>query len=79
MVKRKSASAWLYFTVDLQFGVLSQRSSMIRAPWLEIIRLCTWGCRLYSGCIPIRIHTYIYIYIYICIYIYRVYIYVFNM
>ena len=66
MVKRKSASAWLCFTVDLQFGVLSQRSSMIRAPWLEIIRLCTWGYRLYCGCIPIRIYTYRYRYIEIC-------------
>ena len=72
MVKRKSASAWLCFTVDLQFGVLSQRSSMIRAPWLEIIRLCTWGYRLYCGRIPIRniyicniiIHMYVILYIY---------------
>ena len=69
MVKRKSASAWLCFTVDLQFGVLSQRSSMIRAPWLEIIRLCTWGYRLYCGCIPIR-NVCMYVYMYICIYIY---------
>ena len=56
-----------YFTVDLQFGVLSQRSSMIRAPWLEIIRLCTWGYRLYCGCIPIRIILYYIYYICICI------------
>ena len=70
MVKRKSASAWLCFTVDLQFGVLSQRSIMIRAPWLEIIRLCTWGHRLYCGCIPIRIYIYVYIYIYTHVYYY---------
>ena len=54
MVKWRRASALHCFTVDLQFGVLSQRSSMIRAPWLEIIRLFTWGYWLYCGCIPIR-------------------------
>ena len=69
MVKWRRASALHCFTVDLQFGVLSQRSSMIRAPWPEIIRLFTWGYWLYCGCIPIR-SMYVCTYVRMCVFMY---------
>ena len=50
--------------------VLSQRSIMIRAPWLEIIRLCTWGYWLYCECIPIRsIYVSMYLCMCVCMYV----------